>query len=114
MTRFLDGPAIGKTLMLKRAPFFLRVTVSESREKKTFDALDQLEDQPRPNEDLFVYEMVGKPGSCHVRCGNGGSGFYMVADYKMVEVQPEDIILRDTAKWAEWVDQEAKRRGLKR
>jgi len=43
MTRFLDGPAQGETLMLRRAPILLRVTRDPMG---NFDGLDQLDDRP--------------------------------------------------------------------
>lgn len=46
MTTFIDGPAKGQTLMLRRNPVYLIVT----EENGKFDALDQLEDAPKPTE----------------------------------------------------------------
>jgi len=57
MTRFLDGPAEGVTLMLRRAPIYLRV-VHRGTE---WDALDALDDRPTPDETIYVYVLHGEP-----------------------------------------------------
>jgi hypothetical protein len=98
VTRFEDGPAKGTILQLHRAPFFLRVTESGGK----FDALDQLEDTPRPDEKLHAYKAHGERGMCHIRASGGRSGFYAIATYKLVEPQPTDAQMRDNAAWSEW------------
>ena len=62
MTTFIDGPAKGQHLALKRAPRFLRVVVADGK----WDALDQIEDEPRPGELVYAYEVHGPVGSCHI------------------------------------------------
>ena len=49
MTRFLDGPAAGVLLALRRAPLYLRVVYHAKREEP-WDALDQLADVPGEHE----------------------------------------------------------------
>jgi hypothetical protein len=108
MTAFEDGPAKGQTLMLHRAPRFLRVTEDNGK----WDALDQLADTPRPNEKLFVYEIVGEPSWIHIYKRGPGSGFYTRASYRFVAQQPEDETMRHTPAWRDWcVDHALKEKG---
>lgn len=104
MTKFLDGPAAGKTLMLKCAPMLLRVTEAGGN----FDALDRHTDEPRFDEVLTLYRLKEQQGSCHVRYGGNKkhiSGFYPMATYELHPEQPADAIMRDPKLWAEWHDQ---------
>ena len=106
MTRFEQGPAHGKFVSIKRLPMFLRVTIDAAGK---VDALDQLDDEPRADEKLFVYRMIpGSESHCFVdgrdpktgkRWGRQESG----ARYRFVESQPDDETLRDKAKWGDWV-----------
>ena len=99
MIRFLNGPAMGKTLMLKRAPRFLRVVQGNDGE---FDALDQVDDSPRDDERIVVYEIKGKPAMVHLNMGRKGGGWYPVAEYLIVPEQPEDAKVRSTPAWQAW------------
>lgn len=99
MTSFSDGPAAGQTLLLKRAPRFLRVTFNGSK----WDALDQLADRPEPHEELFAYERSEYRGTCHMRFARGG-GFYCMAEYKLVPEQPTDAEMRSQSKWEKWAE----------
>jgi hypothetical protein len=107
MTTFVDGPAKGKNLMLKRACFFLRVV-----EKKTslleseFDALDQPEDTPGPDEIIHVYQLTKNPGMCHLNIRKGGKhagGFYPISEYRLCAEQPGDAV-RDNSAWVKWCE----------
>jgi len=103
MTTFLDGPAQGKTLMLKRAPFFLRVVIVGGQ----IDALDQLGDTPRKEEAVHVY--IRQPGAMHnaIHLNTGrkpGGGWFSRADYKLSPVQPDDATARRTATWQRWCE----------
>lgn len=101
MTRFEDGPAHGKTLMLKRAPQLLRVVVNNDGE---IDALDQLDDTPGADETLFVYQLKPgtEPGFCHILIRDRkGSGFYTSAEY-IFHSQPSDADIRETDNWRTW------------
>lgn len=101
MTRFLDGPAAGVTLMLKRAPRLLRVVRAAGGE---WDALDQFEDTPGSEEAITVYRMVSGPTWMHVNRGrkSGGSGVFRGGEYRVLTEQPADDILRDRLKWQTW------------
>jgi hypothetical protein len=50
MTTFENGPAHDAKLMLRRSPYFLRVTYDGTK----YDALDQLEDTPRNRTKRFT------------------------------------------------------------
>lgn len=108
MITFLDGPARGQHLMLRRAPMFLRVTESGG----TFDGLDQLEDTPRPDEKVYAYRIEGEATWCHVRISGGRGGIYKIADYRFVTEQPSDAAIRDAAKWTEWVMSQPEAKAL--
>jgi hypothetical protein len=64
VTRFIDGPAAGTVLSLKRSPLFLRA-VQDPLDGK-WDALDQLDDAPRPGERIVVYRKTEDRGMVHL------------------------------------------------
>jgi hypothetical protein len=114
MTKLIDGPGAGKALMLRRVVTLLRVTVNEAGE---IDALDQPEDAPKPEEEwIYVYVNTGQNGgTCHVRYGGNKrhlSGFYAVAEYRLYDLQPPDVTMRDNAKWRAWCETQRERVGL--
>ena len=84
--------------MLKRAPVFLRVVEMDGK----FDALDQIDDHPDPNETIYAYKITGVPGMCHLNMGRGRGGFYPIAEYAFYKNQPGDDVMRRTALWQEW------------
>lgn len=98
MTTFQDGPAKGQHLMLKRHAKFLRVVVADGK----WDALDQPEDTPQPNETLYAYVVVGEIGMCHINRGGGRGGFYAIANYRFVPIQPDQETMRDSSRWQAW------------
>lgn len=100
MITFTGGPAHGQTLMLHRAPRFLRVTKQGAK----FDALDAPVDVALPDEALFAYEIVGKPSMCHLKMSGKGSGFYALASYRYLERQPSDRTMRSNVRWQEWCE----------
>jgi hypothetical protein len=103
LTEFVDGPAAGQCLSLRRAPLFLRVVVNRYGREKTWDALDQLHDTPAAGEDLFAYRKVEDGGSIHLyRSPRRLSGWYAMAKYALIEPQPDDRTMRDTEKWRAW------------
>lgn len=106
MTRFLDGPAAGiPPLYLKRAPKYLRVVRSAAG---TWDALDQLTDTPKSDETIIAYVMVSGPTWVHVRRDrrHGGSGFFQGGEYRVVDPQPADEVMRSTSSWRAWVSEQ--------
>lgn len=96
MSRFLDGPAEGQSLLLRRAPKLLRVVRSDAGD---LDALDQLADTPKVDETITVYERVTAPSTVHIkmRCG-----WYQIAEYRQTSRQPDDATARSTAAWRAW------------
>lgn len=83
--------------MLKRSAYFLRVVEC----KGVFDALDQLNDSPRPEERLYAYRIVGKPGMAFVD-GPKVRGCYPIAIYEFIPEQPTDDQMRSSDAWHNW------------
>lgn len=107
MITFRDGPAAGHTLLLQRAPLYLRVTRDA---QGTIDALDMPEDEPQPGETLFAYVRMTDPERVHLRMAPPRrSGFYARAEYALVEPQPEDAVMRDRDRWCEWASAQTRR-----
>lgn len=115
MTTFLDGPAKGQHLMLKRKVRFLRVAFRPADNPATrakhhaarWDALDMPEDVPEASEQLYAYEAASNGGMCHINRGGGRGGFYSIQDYKFVPDQPDDATMRDRSKWVAWCESKA-------
>lgn len=101
MTRFIGGPANGRTMLLRRAPVLLRVVVD--RDNGNVDALDQLEDMPEDHEAVHAYELTGPPSWCFVD-GTNVRGRFVMAEYRLCEKQPEEAEMRNMAAWAWWTD----------
>lgn len=106
MTRFTDGPAAGVVLGLRRSPLFIRVVLDRYAEKPIWDALDQLHDQPKPSEDLWVYKLVKCEGIACVRMAKGG-GCFPIAEYVYVPEQPPVEVLKNMEKWRAWAAAQA-------
>lgn len=107
MFRFLDGPAAGARLNLRRAPLFLRVVLDAGGE---IDALDQLTDEPRETEAIHVYRQVLGTMSRGIACTRGRGGGcreFVSVDYRLHETQPTDYEARNQARWGEWCEGEA-------
>jgi len=94
MTTFEDGPAAGITLFLKRSPIFLRVVQNGT----SFDALDQLTDEPEYTEIIHVYILVAPPQAWTI----GPGGCHPVCRYRYANPQPDDTVVRDTQSWRAW------------
>jgi hypothetical protein len=113
MVIFLDGPAKGQVLSLSRATVFLRVV----HDNKTWDALDQLDDTPKPDERIFAYQCSEYKG-CAFIDGTGKDGRTgwrtAIASYQLVKDQPTDAEMRSTFGWQKWCEAEAERQGLKK
>lgn len=108
MIGFLDGPAQHvRRMRLGRTPFFLRVV--RKRGTRLWDALDQLEDVPAENEEVFVYERASEPLRAFIRPG----GLVIACDYRLLRgPQPPDEDVRTNDRWRHWCEQAAgARRG---
>lgn len=102
MIHLLDGPAAKTRLTLARAPWLLRVVIDPAGK---IDALDQLRDSPRPDEQIHVYRIQGKAGIAHFdRTVNGRrvGTWSAFADYRLHTEQPTDQQARDTEAWQAW------------
>lgn len=103
MIRFLDGPAAGRSLMLRRAPLYLRAVWDAVNQK--WDALDQLTDLPAPGEMIVVYRRTGEPSAAFIdwtEKGRRRGGCFAVAEYALVSDQPDDATTRLTKSWRKW------------
>jgi len=103
MITFLDGPADGQHLNLRRTPVLLRVVQAGN----AFDALDQLDDTASPDETITVYQLTQAPGWCHIdgrdaKTGRRWGETRPIATYALLPEQPDDATLRDNAAWREW------------
>jgi hypothetical protein len=103
MISFIGGPAEKAVLSLRRTPIFLRVVIDRDG---TVDALDQLDDKPRPSEQVYVYRIDGN-GPTGFACSRG-KGCSRLATYRYYEKQPAADVLHDWTKWSEWTEAEYK------
>lgn len=102
MIRFLDGPAAGAPLMLRRAPVLLRVVIGP---RGRIDALDQTGDVAEAGETIHLYFAVGKPNWMHMRAGKGMGGRWAMAEYRLLPDPPADDVLRDNARYGAWCEE---------
>lgn len=112
MVRILDGPAAGRAFELARAPIFLRLVHSADG----WDALDQLEDEPRQDETVHVYRKVPGTEGVVFACGRGSGrsrrgGRYETGDYRHVEDANHEA-MRETHVWRQWCEDQAEAEGL--
>jgi len=110
-TCFQDGPARNVTLNLGRTPLLLRVT--RSRTKKTWDACNELEDEPREDEEIFAYHLAEGPFRAFVRRSGGGGGSVVIAAYRFLDKQPADADMRTNDAWRAWCSANDQRRPCK-
>lgn len=107
MSTFHNGPAAGVTLQLSRAPIFLRVVRSSAG---VWDALNQPDDTPAADEEIFVYQLDAKPLTAHVdgldEHGRRFGRWLAIASYHLYATQPPDSILRDNTQWTAWCHQQ--------
>lgn len=97
MLRLQDGPAKGDYLC-RRAPVFLRAVVDETTGEG--DCLDQLCDEPKRSEKVYVYERLGTAEVIHLN-SRKTHGFFEFGRYRHVpDVDGE--ALRDNAAWQAW------------
>lgn len=102
MVIFLDGPAAGQQLLLRRAPPLLRVVVDGATGK--LDALDQLDDDPEVGEIIHVYQRAGDSEAVFLCSrGPGPSGRYFNATYRHVpDVDVDGEGLEHRLLWQNW------------
>ncbi len=105
MVTFVDGPAKGALLTLRRAPVFLRVVIDSGCK---VDALDQVDDTPRPDEAVHVYRLAGEVGTSIVCRRGKGCQTSVSAEYRLNPSQPGTEVARDTGRWQEWCEKQSK------
>lgn len=102
MSRFLDGPARSKILMLQRAPLMLRAVVGPAG----VDALDQPDDSPKPEEAVHVYLRVGRTHPVMVdfrgKDGRRRGECRLGATYRLYPEQPGPEHTRTGEAWKAW------------
>lgn len=105
----IDGPAKGVYLQARRAPLMLRVV--HNKVTDVWDVLDQLEDSPSADEEIFIYRVVRgctiSRGFWDGRDKNTGrrtGGSFEHADYELSPIQP-DHELRTNEEWLKWIDE---------
>lgn len=100
MSTFYEGPAHGYSMPLRRAPICLRVVITKAG---GIDALDQLSDQARPQEQIFVYLLMGVPSTVHMKMARRSeSGWYQNGMYLFWREGPEET--RDNTTWPKWLE----------
>ncbi len=118
MTKFLDGPAAGVVLQLRRSPRFLRVVHDAGysaavckKGRQEWDALDQLSDVPVLREQIFVYVLVVREGGMCLdwtdKQGRRRGSMFQIATYRHLAEQPDETITRDTSAWQNWCENRA-------
>lgn len=100
MIKFVDGPAAGSHLTLRRVPQFLRVVIDQAG---GIDALDQLDDTVRDGETVHVYHRVDEVSEV-ILCSRGPSRCRREtwAEYRLYTQQPDQAVLRDNEVWQAW------------
>jgi hypothetical protein len=106
MSRFMDGPAAGATLCLRRAPYFLRVVIDADG---PIDALDLLDDATRPGETPYCYRLTDQPTHA-IYCSRGkGCRAEAIGTYLLHDPQPPEHTMRDNTAWQTWTKGEYER-----
>lgn len=109
----LNFPTFRGSLSLRRAPKYLRFTCrGHSSCSRNWDALDQLDDEPEPGEELIAAVLKSR-GSIHldrVVKGRRVGEWHETAEYEPCAKQPSQKVMRDRKSWHEWcLEQEAKK-----
>lgn len=104
---FVDGPAAGIQIPLRRRPILLRIVHSPAA---GWDGLDQLDDSPAPEERVFLYWRKQEGQWCHVdgRDAKTGKRFgrtEWIVDFFHVSDGPTEEILRDNGKYRDWCEE---------
>ncbi len=103
MIEFIDGPAKGLKLEIRRTPILLRLVHS----KDGWDALDQLDDKPEHDETIYVYEVIGNVGAAFVdytdKTGKRRGKQIRCGNYRLYpDEQPPDAMMRTKEAWDRW------------
>jgi hypothetical protein len=121
MCKFLDGPAAGVALMLRRTPLYLRVVRDTTfsgavckKGRREWDALDQIDDTPAATEAVSAYRRVKREGAVFLdwtEKGRRQGGCFQLAVYRFVDPQPPETTLRDLPAWQSWCLLQADKEG---
>ncbi len=98
MITLVGGPVAG-IYEVKRAPLFLRGVVDTVT--KEIDVLNELADEPKPTEKVFVYKRQGEVTPVHLNFGGGKGGFYAMAEYRFLD-DIDGELFRATEPWRTW------------
>jgi len=100
----MDFPTFRGPIMLERAPKFLRFICAGLLSSGKWDALDQLDDVPKPDEQVFAARLH-REGTVHidrvVKRKKVGE-WIKTADYRMIDDGPPEAVLRDNDAWRAW------------
>lgn len=99
-SEFVDGPASGARLALARVPIYLRVVIDGDGK---VDALDQLDDEPRPGECIYVYRRTSWGHIC-ARGGSGGASGVFGVYVQVPWPEFAGVDLSDREQWAKWAN----------
>ena len=98
MLKLKNGPVEG-SYACKRAPSYLRAVVDA---RGTRDVLDLPNDEPRPDERVYIYRRIGEAGQVHLNMGrSGGTGFYALAEYEWIPGTDGEAVRR-IEDWRAW------------
>lgn len=100
----LRFPTFKESLTVERVPQFLRFTVAGPMSKGTWEALDQLDDVAKPDEQILAARLKSK-GTIHidrvVKKKKVGE-WLESAEYVLVDDGPPEAVLRSNELWREW------------
>jgi hypothetical protein len=86
--------------MLKRTPLWLRVVIDGNGK---VDALNEVKDEPREGETVYVYALSAYLGATHIRAKKGG-GFYPNVEYKLAYEGETGPALYARKGWEAWCE----------
>lgn len=94
--KLIDGPGQGQKFFAQRAPVLLRVVLNYDGR---WDVLDQLEDEPTAQEEIFVYH---QSSWMHVRANKrSDSGtYYEYTHWPIDNIQKSTLRYND--RWRTW------------
>jgi hypothetical protein len=96
-----DGPAGNKRFFVARAPVYLRL-VQDINGK--WDVLDLIDDEPTPEEEVFVYRQINW---VHVRANDRSqSGYHYEYTHHPITSE-QKAALRYQSRWQSWARMQA-------
>lgn len=100
----LDYPTFKGPITVERIPKFLRFTCAGPLSSGNWDALDQLEDVPKPDEHVFAARLhsTSKVHIDRVVKRKRVGEWITTAEYRMIDDGPPEAVLRDNEAWRAW------------